>query len=249
MSRSLLPQKTSSFNSDGNNTPFSVENRNGSGEETAHYTSALAEQERQLQQSKHHRSKKAARRGAADSTSHVIPYQPEFGDSAGERRNGRDMPQEKHVEMAKDAMGKGMKTREDPGRRRRRPSSVEVFMSRLEGNRGVKNRRESIEAFKRLLQDCPTNNSAQFRDDAALEPNSGIDSSDGGEPARAKASALQSVLNRRQEAHKAVAEVMSPGRGSYMLGRVADESKILLGRRKPGRTPKVGVVRVAASQM
>lgn len=133
------------------------------------------------------------------------------------------------------------------GRRRRRASAVEVFMSRLEGERGPKNRRESIAAFKKMLKGCTTNNSVRFADDAA-----GVSTSRSSNIAaaattkEAKGAALRKVLARRKEAHRVVSGLMGTEKGSYMLNRERDVSKVCLGRRKEAKSPAVGVVRVSA---
>ena len=145
---------------------------------------------------------------------------------------------------------------------------MEVFMSRLEGERAPRNRHESVAAFTRLLGDCQTNNSAQFRDDAAAAiatattatDASVVGGSDGpggggggavaaGSPSTAeKPSTLRGVLVRRDAAEKAVARLMGAAEGSYMLSPDADVSKVRLGREKPTRTsPLCGAVRVVAA--
>lgn len=133
-------------------------------------------------------------------------------------------------------------------------------MSRLEGERGPRNRRESVAAFTRLLRDCHTNNSAQLRDDATAVASvtGGGDGLVGNRavtaesPAAAAAtsqatensSALRRVLVRRDAAEKMVARLMGATEGSYMLSPDLDMSKIRLGREKPKRTPPCGAVRV-----
>lgn len=137
-------------------------------------------------------------------------------------------------------------------------------MSRLEGERAPRNRRESVAAFTRLLGDCQTNNSAQFRDDAATATTTtatdasvagGGDGLVGGKAVAAgspstaeKSSTLRGVLVRRDAAEKAVARLMGAAEGSYMLSPDADVSKVRLGREKPTRTsPPCGAVRVVAA--
>lgn len=118
-------------------------------------------------------------------------------------------------------------------------------MSRLEGEIGPQNRRESITAFKRILQDCPTNNSSQlFSDQLHWRDFPRVQSFKGGSDhsvtataaTRSKVVDLKGVFARRKEAHDVVSKLMSSVQGSYMLSPEADESKILLGRRKSGLT-------------
>jgi len=124
-------------------------------------------------------------------------------------------------------------------------------MSRLEGERGPQNRRESIAAFRKLLKGCPTNNSVQFADDAVVAGASRAKGTAGvANRNEAKGdSALRRVLARRQAAHSTVAGMMGK-EGSYMLGRDADASKIFLGRKQDqGKPSSVGVVRVSSAKM
>lgn len=113
-------------------------------------------------------------------------------------------------------------------------------MSRLEGERGPRTRRESIAAFKKMLAGCPTNNSVQFAED--------LDNSCPGEAqmAEAKDAALRKVLARREEAQSVVSRLLGREDGSYMLSREADTSKIFLGRKQEPKS-SVGVVRVSAA--
>lgn len=135
---------------------------------------------------------------------------------------------------------------EDARGGRRRVSAVEVFNSRLEGERGPRNRRESIAAFKKMLMSCPTNNSVQFADDGKTAGASRTTTGAGEvKTAKAKDAALRKVLARREEARSVVSRLMGREEGSYMLSRDADGSKILLGRRQEPKS-SVGVVRVSA---
>lgn len=128
----------------------------------------------------------------------------------------------------------------------RRASAVEIFNSRLEGERGPRNRRESIVAFKNMLVGCPTNNSVQFADDGTGVGASKAKSGTGEEKtAEVKNSPLHKVLARRAKAQSTVSRLMGRKEGSYMLGRDADASKIFLGR-KPEPKSSVGMVRVSA---
>lgn len=138
-----------------------------------------------------------------------------------------------------------LESRRDAHPKLRRASAAEIFMSRLQGNRAPQNRRESIAAFKRILQDCPTNNSSQLYSDAlhwrdfprvrSFKSKSGSnDSVTATAATRKKTVDLKGVLARRKEAHEVVSKLMSSVHGSYMLSPEADESKILLGRRKSG---------------
>lgn len=141
------------------------------------------------------------------------------------------------------ARGKG--AIRDAGGSQRRVSAVEVFMSRLEGERGPKNRGESIEAFKCMLKECQTNNSAQLRDDAVAAVADYGKGSTGNELAAmehvaAQGTLLRNTLARREEAHSVVAGLMGTAKGAYMLDHEADASKILLGLKRPGKTPAVG---------
>lgn len=111
-------------------------------------------------------------------------------------------------------------------------------MSRLEGERGPQNRRESIAAFRKLLKGCPTNNSVRFADDAAVAGASRARGIVGAaNPNEAKGdSPLRRVLARRKAAHSTVAGIMGK-EGSYMLGRDTDASKICLGRKQHQAKP------------
>lgn len=125
-------------------------------------------------------------------------------------------------------------------------------MSRLEGERGPRNRGESIAAFRRMLGGCATNNSARLADDAAGATTSRDSSSDGAANAKeeAKGAALRKALARRRQAHKVVSELMGTEKGSYMLNRERDISKVFLGRRQEAKVPpSVGVVRVSAMKV
>lgn len=123
-------------------------------------------------------------------------------------------------------------------------------MSRLEGERGPMNQRESIAAFRKILGGCATNNSAQLADDAGGAATSRDTSSSAGAAnakEEAKGVTLRKALARRREAHKAVSELMGTDKGSYMLNRERDVSKVFLGRRQEAKgPPSVGVVRVSA---
>lgn len=120
-------------------------------------------------------------------------------------------------------------------------------MSRLEGERGPRNRRESIAAFKKMLVGCPTNNSVQFADgDTSVRASR----SNSGGPGEAKladvnGATLRKVLARRAEAQSVVSRLMGREEGSYMLSREGEASKILLGRKQEPKS-SVGVVRVSA---
>lgn len=120
-------------------------------------------------------------------------------------------------------------------------------MSRLEGERGPRNRRESIAAFKKMLVGCPTNNSVQFADADTTAGASRGNSSGAREAKMAEVdgAALRKVLARRAEAQSVVSGLMGREEGSYMLSRERDASKIFLGR-KPEPKSSVGVVRVSA---
>lgn len=170
------------------------------------------------------------------------------GSSGGER-------QRQEAENGDESQSQNQRQR----RRRRRASVAEVFMSRLEGERAPRNRRESVAAYKRLLVDCQTNNSAQLRDDAATTIMSGggagcTISLMGGRAVTApsaateEASVLHGVLARREAAKKDFSRLMGTAEGSYMLDPDADMSKIRLGRENSARTstpPTCGVVRVS----
>lgn len=128
----------------------------------------------------------------------------------------------------------------------RRASAVEVFNSRLEGERGPRNRRESIAAFKKMLAGCPTNNSAQFADESSTAGARRTTSGAGeAKVAKAKSAALRKAIARREEAQSVVSRLMGREEGSYMLSREADGSKVFLGRKQEPK-PSVGVVRVSA---
>lgn len=117
-------------------------------------------------------------------------------------------------------------------------------MSRLEGERGPRNRRESIKAFKKMLDGCPTNNSVQFEDDVVTTAEASRTKSGAWEATDA---ALSKVRARRDEAHSVVARLMGREDGSYMLRREDDTAKIFLGRKQAPKS-SVGVVRVSAAK-
>lgn len=122
-------------------------------------------------------------------------------------------------------------------------------MSRLEGERGPRNRRESIAAFQKMLAGCPTNNSVQFADDACSAGARSTKSGAGeAKTAEVKSATLRKVLARREEAQSVVSTLMGREEGSYMLSRKADASKIFLGRQQEPKS-SVGVVRVSAVKM
>lgn len=139
--------------------------------------------------------------------------------------------------------------REEEARRgRRRASAVEVFMSHLEGERGPRDRRESIAAFKTMLVGCPTNNSVQFADDTTTAGASRTNSGAGkAKMTDVKDAALRKVLARREEAQSVVSRHMGRKEGSFMLSREADASKIFLGRKQEPKC-SVGMVRVRLSR-
>lgn len=124
-------------------------------------------------------------------------------------------------------------------------------MSRLEGERGPQNRRESIAAYQKMLIGCPTNNSAILGDDATTGVGCGKGSNGterGNERDGKKGAELRKVLARREAAHSAVSGLMGTAEGSYMLSRGRDSSKISLGRTTLTKTLPVGVVRVSATR-
>lgn len=163
----------------------------------------------------------------------------------------------------------------DGRRQRRKSSKAELFMSRLEGNRGPQNRRESIALFKRVLGDCPTaNNSAQFRDDICgdgthlensgnknsknkISPSSSqdisVDLSKQSTRATAqaqKAAAVRALFAQREKSYQNLARLMSVESGSYMLGPEADHVKTSFGRQGCQHRPSpVGVVRVSSKKV
>lgn len=124
-------------------------------------------------------------------------------------------------------------------------------MSRLEGERGPQNRRESIAAYQEMLLGCPTNNSVILGDDAPTSAGGGkggnsaerVNERDGN-----KGDELRKVLARREAAHSAVSGLMGTAEGSYMLSRGRDSSKISLGSTRLTKTLPVGVVRVSATR-
>lgn len=124
-------------------------------------------------------------------------------------------------------------------------------MSRLEGERGPQNRRESIAAYQKMLKGCPTNNSAILGDDDATGVGGGKGSGSAqrvNERDGKKGAELHKVLARREAAHSAVSGLMGTAEGSYMLSRGRDASKISLGRARLAKTLPVGVVRVSATR-
>lgn len=159
--------------------------------------------------------------------------------------------------------------------RRRKSSKAELFMKRLEGNRGPQNRRESIALFKRVLNDCPTaNNSAQFRDEncgdyAHPESNGKTDSKNNVSPSSSgdvlvdsskqaaiateqaqKAAAVRALFAQREKSYQNLARLMGVESGSYMLGPEADHVKTSFGRRgHQYRSSSVGVVRVSSERV
>ncbi|CAN0503316.1 unnamed protein product, partial [Ectocarpus sp. 12 AP-2014] len=110
---------------------------------------------------------------------------------------------------AGEDQGQGQATRDAANARTRprRVSEVEAFMSRLEGERGPQNRRESIAAYQKMLIGCTTNNSAILGDNASTSAGGGkgsngaerVDERDGKRGAE-----LRKVLARREAAHSAV---------------------------------------------
>ncbi len=195
----------------------------------------------------------------ADEESTPLPRQQRLVSGAGDREGAPVLGSGKTrdaVELDGERKGDGASREEEARGRRRRASAVEVFMSRLEGERGPQNRRESIAAFRKLLKGCPTNNSVRFADDAAVAGASrarGIAGAANPNEAKGDDSALRKVLARREAAHSAVAGIMGK-EGSYMLGRDADASKIFLGRKQhqhqhQGKPSSVGVVRVSSATM
>lgn len=122
-------------------------------------------------------------------------------------------------------------------------------MSRLEGERGPRNRRESIAVFQKMLVDCPVNNSVRFEDEVIAMGASKTRSGAGdAKTTEVKDGALRKVLARRKEAQSIVSRLMGKQEGSYMLGRERDTSKIFLGRKQEPKS-SVGRVRVSNVKM
>lgn len=188
------------------------------------------------------------------------PQLPRLSRSISSAVRGRSTPQldseqiPNSVTLQGDGGNDGKARGEDlrvRGRRRRRASTVEVFMSRLEGERGPRNRRESIDAFRKMLGGCTTNNSSQFADEnagAATSTNADTGIAGAVNTKAAKGAALRKVLARRKEAQSVVSGIMGTEEGSYMLNRERDASKVFLGRRQEAKSPLVGVVRVSRHQ-
>lgn len=112
----------------------------------------------------------------------------------------------------------------------RRVSATEAFMSRLEGNRGPQNRRDSIVMFEKMLEDCSTNNSAYLRDVCVSVKRSSTTCVPGTQEQAAvkdRANVASTTLARRKQARHARARIMSSSQGSYMIGK--DKEKVLLG--------------------
>lgn len=125
-------------------------------------------------------------------------------------------------------------------RGRRRASEAEMFLSRLEGNRGPRNRRESIALFKRVLNNCPTtNNSAQLRDDCigytSRRPLDETAKNSRAPVSGGDAAAVREVFAEREESQNNLAKLMSVAEVSYMLSPKADGVRILLGRKDEGQ--------------
>lgn len=171
-------------------------------------------------------------------------YSPQRGEAfIPSRRDGDRDTTRVSEDVAKDAGKHENQEGEGTGRGRGMGSKAELFMSRLEGNRGPQNRLENVAMFRRILNVCPAvNNSANLRDDcggvAVVTDQNRVHSSDlveaSGGVKRAtvqKAEAIRDVLAERAESHAALVRLMSVTSGSYMLSPEADGVKIRLGRK------------------
>lgn len=171
---------------------------------------------------------------------HTRRLDPEGGNDESPGSSGRA---EKRTTDSTAESGNGARGRSQS------KTAVEVFMSRLEGERGPQNRRESMAAFKDMLTGCSTNNSVRFENTATVGSRHGGSSSVTDEK-EAHGADLRRVRKRREEAQRVVSGLMGTAEGSYMLSLEADSSKICLSRtQSETNPPPVGVVRVSTARM